>query len=203
VQPTIPGTRPTGGTGPRSPSRGRWIRYIGAGALTAALVLLAIFWGFSLGPFAPSAEQSPGNGGAHGGPWIGLGTFSEESSGMGTGEQWYYNATVQDANGGIAWSNIVFQVQMPSGDALATGPTAVTTTNSTQSCETASYEFSTATWSVPNAHSCVGVSTGGKATISTGDQLRLTSSVSLQDLGYQLVALGEGSFAGSASFAIP
>jgi hypothetical protein len=132
-----------------------------------------------------------------------IGTVNEASSGNGAAQRWYYNASVQSGGGGIVWGNMIFQVQSPSGSVIPIGPSSVTTTNAASTCNVATYTFATALWTVPATNPCPPGAVGPSGMVVSGAALQLVSSASLQQGGTQLVAFGQGSFSGSASFSIP
>jgi hypothetical protein len=132
-----------------------------------------------------------------------LGTFSATTTGSGAGAVWYYNATVETAGTGTTWSDLVLQVQLPSGSVDTTGPTSVTTTNSVVSCNVATYTFASATWGTPSSNVCAAGAVGGNGLVSSGDQVELTSSSTLAQQGERFVVFGSGPYSGSASFALP
>jgi archaeal type IV pilus assembly protein PilA len=175
----------------------------GVSPIIATILLVAITVVLAAVLYILISGLTKGPGNTPLGTALALGTFTEATSGTGGAQKWYYNATVQSASGGMTWSNMIFQVQSPSGSIVSTGPTTITTTNAALSCNVATYTFSSATWGAPAANACAGVTTGGGALTVSGAQLQLTSTATLQTLGYKVVAVGQGSFSGSASFAIP
>ncbi|HTT26463.1 MAG TPA: archaellin/type IV pilin N-terminal domain-containing protein [Thermoplasmata archaeon] len=132
-----------------------------------------------------------------------LGTVHEATSGTGASQRWYYNSSVQAAGGGIAWGNMIFQVQAGSGSVVATGPMTITVTNAASSCNLATYSFSSATWGTPPVGACSSVPVGPNAAVVTGAALQLLSTASLQQSGISLVAFGQGPYSGSEAFALP
>ena len=126
-----------------------------------------------------------------------IGTINEQSAGA----NFYYNSTVQTASPGMTWSNMIFQVQTSGGSVLATA-TSITVTNGAGTCNVALYTFSTAAWTVPASHCATGT-TGGSALVATGASLQLLGSTSFNNAGDNLVAVGQGSYSGTAVFSIP
>jgi len=175
----------------------------GVSPIIATILLVAITVVLAAVLYILISGLTKGPGNTPLGTALALGTFSEATSGSGAGQKWYYNATVQSASGGMTWSNMIFQIQTPSGGVVSTGPTTITTTNSALSCNVATYTFSSATWGAPASNACAGVTTGGGGLAVSGAQLQLTSTVSLQQVGDKVVAVGQGSFSGTATFAIP
>jgi flagellin-like protein len=175
----------------------------GVSPIIATILLVAITVVLAAVLYILISGLTKGPGNTPLGTALAIGTFTEATSGAGAAQRWYYNATVQSASGGMTWSNMIFQVQSPSGSIVAVGPTTVTTTNAALSCNIATYTFTTATWGAPAANACAGVTTGGGGLVVSGAQLQLTSTATLQQLGYKVIAVGQGSFSGSAVFAIP
>ncbi|MCI4366410.1 MAG: type IV pilin [Thermoplasmata archaeon] len=191
--------------GIRTHAERRWRKKAkrGVSPIIATILLVAITVVLAAVLYILISGLTKGPGNTPIGTALAMGTFSEATSGAGAGQKWYYNATVQSASGGMTWSNMIFQVQTPSGGIVAAGPTTITTTNAALSCNIATYTFATATWGAPAANVCAGVTTGGGGLVVSGAQLQLTSTVVLQTLGNKVVAVGQGSFSGTASFAIP
>jgi flagellin-like protein len=175
----------------------------GVSPIIATILLVAITVVLAAVLYILISGLTKGPGNTPIGTALAIGTFTEATSGTGAGQHWYYNATVQSASGGMTWGNMIFQIQTPSGSIVTTGPTTISTTNAALSCNIATYTFSSATWGAPAAGACAGVTTGGGGLAVSGAQLQLTSTVTLQQLGYKVVAVGQGSFSGTATFAIP
>ncbi len=130
-----------------------------------------------------------------------VGTISEATAGA----NYYYNTTVQSASSGMTWSNMIFQVQNPGGGVISTGPTTITVTNTAGSCNVAVYTFSSATWAASTgATACAAGATGASQLVGAGGAgVHLVSSVTLTGVGDSLVAVGQGSYSGTAVFSIP
>jgi len=178
-------------------------RQRGVSPIIATILLVAITVVLAAVLYILISGLTKGPGSTPIGSALAVGTINEATSGSGASQKWYYNTTIQTASGGMTWSNMIFQIQTPSGGVVSTGPTTITTTNSALSCNVATYTFSSATWGAPASNACAGVTTGGGGLAVSGAQLQLTSTVSLQQVGDKVVAVGQGSFSGTATFAIP
>jgi flagellin-like protein len=185
-------------------SAGRWRRpHHGVSDIIATILLVAITVVLAAVLYILISGLTKAPGSTPIGSAFSLGTISEATSGSGAAQRWYYNATVQTASGGMTWSNMVFQVKSPAGSVVTAGPLAITTTNAALSCTVATYTFSSASWSPPSANACSGSVVGASGQPVPGSQLQLTSTASLQYQDDSLVAIGQGTFSGSAGFTIP
>jgi flagellin-like protein len=118
------------------------------------------------------------------------------------GAQWNYTMSVQTATSGMTWSNMIFQVQGPSGALITAGLTKAVVSG-TSGCNLATYTLGvTNSWGATGA-TCTGVTTGASALVQSGQTLQLQTSVSLNGQGDQLIIVGEGSFSGSSVSTIP
>jgi hypothetical protein len=164
-------------------------------------VVLVGAWLTGVGSFArPEAESSTGNAPA----WVALGVISDASA----GSNYYYKASIDGTGTVTNWQDLTFQVQSPSGEALA-GATSITVTNSGGSCDVALYSFSSTAWSTPLAHCALGT-TGGGAVVASGAEVQMLSTVDFSASEDSLVLVGQGSFSGghgpfsgTESFQIP
>ena len=170
----------------------------GVSPIIATILLVAITVVLAAVLYILISGLTKGPGSTPIGSALAVGTVNEASA----GSNFYYNMTVQTASGGMTWSNMIFQVQSAAGGVIGAGPTTITTTNAAASCNVGTYTFATALWSTPGTHCATG-STGGSGLVVNGAAIQLVSSVSLQSQGDKLVAVGQGSFAGSAVFSIP
>jgi len=182
-----------------NPKRGRWgrKRSRGVSPIIATILLVAITVVLAAVLYILISGLTKGPGSTPLGSALAIGTVLEANAGA----NYYYNTTVQTASGGMTWGNMIWQVQSSGGTVLASGPTTITTTNAADSCNVATYTFSTGLWTTPATH-CTGT-TGTGALVVNGAQIQLVSSVNLASAGYKLVAIGQGSFSGSAVFSIP
>lgn len=168
----------------------------GVSPIIATILLVAITVVLAAVLYILISGLTKGPGSTPLGTALALGTINEANA----GSNYYYNTTVQTASGGMTWGNMIFQVQTSTGSG-ATGPTTITVTNALGSCNLATYTFSTAAWTTPATH-CTGT-TGSAALVSNGASVELVSTASLTGAGYSLIAVGQGSFSGTAAFSIP
>jgi len=117
-----------------------------------------------------------------------------------TATQWNYTMSVQTATSGMTWSNMIFQVQAPSGALVTTGPTKVVISGTT-GCNLATYTFATNLWAATGA-TCAGT-TGGSALVLSGQTVQLQASANQNGLGETIVIVGQGSYSGSSVSTIP
>jgi flagellin-like protein len=174
----------------------------GVSPIIATILLVAITVVLAAVLYILISGLTKGPGNTPIGTALAIGTVNEASSGSGVTAKFYYNTTVQTASGGMTWSNMIFQIQSSSGSAVA-GPTTITATNSAESCNVATYTFSTAVWSTPAAGACAAGTLGGSALVAGGAAILMQSTANLASLGYNLVIVGQGSYSGTATFSIP
>jgi hypothetical protein len=163
-------------------------------AIVLGAAIVVGLWIAAVGPFAPPTDRSSSIFGA---PPLALGTFTIVQA----GPDYYYNASVQTADGGMSWSNMNFHMQSPSGATLP-GASTVTATDSAKTCNVALYSFANASWGAPRP-SCSTGTIGGSALVESGAQLDLLSTSNFTDSGDSLVIELQGGFSGSSLFSIP
>ena len=168
----------------------------GVSPIIATILLVAITVVLAAVLYILISGLTKGPGSTPLGTALAFGTINEASAGA----NFYYNTTVQTASGGMTWSNMIFQVQSTSGSTVA-GVTSITTTNAAGSCNAAKYTFATATWAAAPSSACAG--SGGSYLVVNGAAVQLVSTTNLNSAGDTLVAIGQGSFSGTASFNIP
>jgi flagellin-like protein len=171
----------------------------GVSPIIATILLVAITVVLAAVLYILISGLTKGPGNTPIGSAISLGKVAEQTNTAGT--QWNYTTTIQTATSGMTWSNILFQVQAPSGQLVTTGPTKVVVNGLVQGCVLATFTFSTQAWTATGA-TCA-VTTGGSALVQSGDTVQFQSSVNLNSQGNSLVIVGQGSYSGSSLLPLP
>jgi archaeal type IV pilus assembly protein PilA len=170
----------------------------GVSPIIATILLVAITVVLAAVLYILISGLTKGPGNTPIGTALSVGKIAESNNPGGT--QYNYTTSVQTATSGMTWSNMIFQVQSPTGALVTTGPTKVVISG-TNGCNLATYTFSTSQWGATGA-TCTST-TGGSALVQPGDSLQLQASVNLNAEGNILIIVGQGSYSGSSQVALP
>jgi flagellin-like protein len=115
-----------------------------------------------------------------------------------------YTFTIESASSGVTANSMKFQVQSSSGLITAfTNVRLIDVSNCAVGYYTTSWTTGAPATPTGGPAACAGGSPGLTSQISSGDQLILASTTSLNAAGYQFIVVGTGSYSGTITAAIP
>jgi hypothetical protein len=162
------------------------------------------------GPGGSGGKGSGGGGGSHGsnnssgvplGTAIAVGSWNEATSGSGSSQQWYYNATVETSAPNMTWSDLAFELVYMTGKNV-TAVVDITAANGALTCYVAVYNYTHRNWSAPLADSCGGT-VGGAGPIVAGAGILILSAINLNGEGVGVEMIGQGPYYGDTTSTLP